>query len=155
MNVISDGHPYLGASIGTMSYIQNPVSKKVQVWSEEAKQLSKIAEAQPQAAYCAFTHGLSSCWLFICRTVPGISSYLQPFDYVISQVFIPTITGRSPPYDSIRKLFYLPARWDDLGLPEPSSICDSEFAASRIICESFYNLSPIVLIPLLRFLPLN
>ena len=127
--------PYFGAAIGTSSYIQNSVSEKVQIWTEEVKLLSKIAEAQPHAAYCAFTHALSSRWLFLCRTVPGISSCLQPLDNVSCQVFIPTITGRSPPSDSICKLFCLPARWGGLGLPEPSSICDSEFAASCNICE--------------------
>ena len=120
VNVTSDGHSYLGTS-----YIQ---SKKVQVWSKDVKQLSKIAEA----VYCVFTHRRFSQCLFICHTVPGILSYLQPLDNVIGQVFIPTITGCSPPSDSIHKLFCFPARWDDLG---PSFICDSEFAVSHNICE--------------------
>jgi len=135
VNVTCDGRPYLGAAIGTTAYIEDSVSKKVQVWSEEVKQLSKIAESQPHAAYCAFTHGLSSRWLYICRTVPGISSCLQPLDNIICQVFIPTITGRSPPSDSLRKLFSLPARWGGLGLPVPSLICATELAASHNICE--------------------
>ena len=60
VNVASDGGPYLGAAIGTLSYIQNHLSEKVQIWTEEVKLLSKIDQAQPHAAYCAFTHGLSS-----------------------------------------------------------------------------------------------
>jgi len=113
------------------------VSKKVEVWSEEIKQLLKIAETQPHAAYCAYTHGLSSRWQYICRTVPGISSCLQSLDNVVRQVFIPTITGRSPSSDLMRKLFSLPARLGGLGLPEPSS--DTELSTSRNICESLCN----------------
>jgi len=139
VSVTCDGRPYLGAAIGTTSYIQDFVSKKVEIWSEEVKQLSKIAETEPHAAYCAYTHGLSSRWLYICRTVPGVSSCLQPLDNVVRQVFIPTITGRSPPSDSMRKLFSLPARLGGLGLPEPSSLCDIELSASRNICEPLCN----------------
>ena len=96
VSVMSKGDPYLGAAIGITSYIQNAVSKKVQVWSKEVKQLLKMAEIYPHAAYCAFTHGLWSWWLFICCTLPGISPCLQPLDRVICQVFIPTNIGHSP-----------------------------------------------------------
>jgi len=49
--------------------------------SEDVKWLSKITEAQPHAAY----DRLSCQWLFICHTVPGISSFLQLLDNVICQ----------------------------------------------------------------------
>ena len=130
---------YLGAAIGITSYIQNSVSKKVRVWSGNVKWLSKIVETQPHAAYCAFTHGLSSRWLLICRTVSGISSCLQPLDNVISQVFVPTITGHSPPSDLMHKLFFLASRWGGLGLSEPSALCDTELVASQNTCEPLYN----------------
>ena len=45
VNVTSDGRPYLGGAIGTSSYIQTSVFNKVQIWTEEVKLLSKIAEA--------------------------------------------------------------------------------------------------------------
>jgi len=135
VDVTCDGRPYLGAAIDTTAYIEDSVSRKAQVWSDEVKQLSEIAESQPHAAYCAFTHGVSSRWLYICCTVPGISSCLQPLDNAICQVFIPTITGRSPPSDSLCKLFSLPARWGGVGLPVPSLICATEVAASHNICE--------------------
>jgi len=128
------GAQYLGDAIGATSYIHVLVSKKAEIWSEEIKQLSKIAETQPHAAYCAYTHGLSSRWLYICRTFPGFSSCLQSLDNVVRQVFIPTITGHSPPSDSMRKLFSLPACLGGLSLPEPSSLCDTELSASRNIC---------------------
>ena len=60
-------------------------------------------------------------------------------DNVICQVFIPSINGHSPPSDSMRKLFSLPACQGGLGLPDPSLICTIEFAASHNICESLRN----------------
>ena len=59
--------------------------------------------------------------------------------YVICQVFISTITGRSPPTEWMHKLFSLLACWGGLGLPEPSALCDTEFAASLNICEPLCN----------------
>jgi len=65
--------------------------------------------------------------------------YLQPLDNFICQVFIPTITGCSTPSESMWKLFSLPAHWGGLDLPEPSALCDIEFAASHNICEPLCN----------------
>ena len=39
----------------------------------------------------------------------------------------------------MHKLFSLPARWGGLSLPEPSALCDTEFAASLNICEPLCN----------------
>ena len=157
VNVTCNGRPYLGAAIGTTACIEDSVSRKIQVWSDEVKQLSKIAESQLHAAYCAFTHDLSSQWLYIClyicRTVPGISSCLQPLDNVICQVFIPTIIGCSPPSDSLHKLFSLPAHWGGLGLLIPSLICATELAASHNICDFTVSLTGPSL--LLKCRPLN
>ena len=76
IRVTSDGRPYLGAAIGSESCIQSFVADKVKGWSEEITVLARFVESQPHAAYCTFTHGLSSCWIFVSRTVP--------FDSVIS-----------------------------------------------------------------------
>ena len=50
--------------------------KKVKVWSAEGLILAKIAESQPYVAFSAFTHGLSSWWRFVFRTVPDIAEFL-------------------------------------------------------------------------------
>jgi len=84
------------------------VADKVKGWAEEVTDLSQFVVSQPHAAYCAFTHGLSSRWLFVSRTVPSDSAAFQPLEDVICQVFIP---GCSPPSDSVRQLFALPTQW--------------------------------------------
>jgi len=78
VNVTTEGCPYLGAAIGSATYIQGFVYEKVAGWLEEIIQLAKFAQVQLHAAYAAFTHGLSSHWLYACHTMPNISQFLQP-----------------------------------------------------------------------------
>ena len=59
----------------------------------------------------------------------------QPLEDMIRQVFAPTLTGCSPPSDSSRLLFALPARWGGLGIFVPTRRCVSELAASRDVTE--------------------
>jgi len=54
-------------------------------------------------------------------------------------VFIPALTGCSPPSDSVRQLFALPARWGGLGVFVPISGCASELSASRSITEPLFQ----------------
>jgi len=82
-------------------YIQEFVDDKVAGWSEEIIQLAKFAQVQPHAAYAAFTHGLSSHWLYVCRTIPNISRLLQPLEDKIRLVLIPALIGCSSPSDTL------------------------------------------------------
>jgi len=50
------------AAIG---FVNSFVAHKIKGWVKEVTELAKFAESQPHAAYCAFTHGLPSCWLFL------------------------------------------------------------------------------------------
>ena len=124
-----EGRPYLGAAIGSDSYV-NSFVEKVKGWSAEV-----IKICGESAPCCAFTHGLSSRWLFVFRTVPCVCDAFQPLEDMIRQVFIPTLTGCSPPSDSSRLLFALPARWEVLGIFVPTRICVSELAASCDVME--------------------
>ena len=49
-----EGRSYLGAAIGTDSFIQQFVEVKVQCWSSEMSLLAKVAESQPRAAFATF-----------------------------------------------------------------------------------------------------
>ena len=68
---------YLGAPIGTEDFIKEFVREKVADWQASVEVRSSFATSQPHAAYSAMTHGLSSQWLFLQRTVPDLSP-LQP-----------------------------------------------------------------------------
>jgi len=85
------------------------VQNKVTNWTKELNNLATIALIQPHTAHAAFTHGLSSKWSCLTRTIHGISTLLQPLETVIITMLIPALTGQPPPNDELRYLLaYLP-----------------------------------------------
>ena len=140
INVTCSGRPYLGAALGTASYIDQFVAEKIAQWAGEVSLLSAIAITQPHAAYAAFTHGLLSKWSYLSRILPNLSSHFQHLENVIRTEFIPTLTGNPPPNDTDRELFSLPARLGGLGLRNPATYCESECIASRMISEPLVKL---------------
>ena len=97
VNVTQDGRPYLGAAVGSTEYVEKFVKSKVSSWLSSVCNLTAIARTQPHAAYSALTHGLSSKWTYLCRTVPNISNLLKPLDDILQTKLIPALTGKSPP----------------------------------------------------------
>ena len=83
VNVTSEGRPYLGAALGTEDYMQSFVANKVQGWADELELLSIIAQSQPHAAHAAFTHGMTSKWSYLTRTMPNLGHCLSPREAVI------------------------------------------------------------------------
>ena len=130
MNITTSGQRHLGAALGTRVFVEGFVSQKVQEWVYEVKQLSTIALTQPHAAYAAFVKGLQRKWIYLSRTVPDISDFLQPLEIAIRQQLLPAITGRDPPGDIERQLFTLPARLGGLGISDPCAESSDEFVAS-------------------------
>ena len=110
VNITTEGRLYLGAPVGSQKFIQDYVIGKVDQWSSVLSSLSEIAASSPHAAHAAFTHGISSLWLFLCRTTPNICHLLQPLEVVIRTQLIPRLTGRSAPSDLERRLFALTVR---------------------------------------------
>ena len=132
VNITAEGRPYLGAAIGTASYIADYVAKKVNLWIEELTLLAAIAWSQSHSAYFAFMHGLISKWLFIARTIPDVSSYYEPLEVCVHQIFIPAVTGRLPPGDLERNLLSLPARFGGLGIVNPVQLSVDYDASTRV-----------------------
>ena len=136
VHITTDGRPYLGVPIGTEEYIQSFLTNKVNEWSEEMSLLATIAQVQPQAAYAAFTHGLTSKWLYLSRTMKDISSSFQPLEQIIRTKLIPALTGKLPPNDIKRNLLSYPARLGSVALANPSQGTNAEFIASNKITEA-------------------
>jgi len=104
-------------------------------WSSEIPPLAKIAESQLQAAYCALTHGLSSRWHFVARTIPSVAESFQPLENVIRCTLLPLLVGTSPPSNALHELLALLPRWGGLGIFSPSEQCDHEHSASVNISQ--------------------
>ena len=95
INVTTNGQRHLGAAISKRSSVEEYVKMKVSQWTTEVRQLADIAKMQPQAAYSAYVHGLSSRWIFLSRTIPNISHLLEPVEVALQQDFIPALTTSS------------------------------------------------------------
>ena len=130
VQVTVEGKRHLGVALGSRSFTEQYVSEKVDSWSRCVAKLSDLAKVHPHYAYSAFTHGLCNKWTYFLRTIPGISSLLKPLEAVISSKFIPTLTGRFVSNDE-RALLALPIRMGGLGIIDPQTVSDSEFAASE------------------------
>ena len=130
VNVTCEGRPYLGAAIGTPEFSRKFIDELVKKWSSEVALLARIAESQPHAAFAALTHGLSSRWRYIFRTMPDISDPLQPLEDVIRCTLLPALLKISPPNDVTRRLLALPPRWGGLGIFVPTVQCELEYTAS-------------------------
>ena len=137
VSITVDGRRHLGAAIGTHSFVENYVQRKVSGWIfllaicanailpithdyTLIERLSSIATTQPHAAYAAFTHGLTSKWTYLARTIPDIEDLLQPLEDAIRQQFLPSLTGQVAFGDAARDLMALLVRLGGLGVINPS-----------------------------------
>lgn len=112
------------------------MADKVQQWVGKLEQLATIACSQPRAAHAAFTHGMTSKWTYLTRTMPGIGPNLLPLETIIRTKLIPALTGRPPPNESERDLLALPARLGGIALANPTQATDTEFLSSTKITEA-------------------
>ena len=58
--ILSQRH--LGAALGTCTFAESFVKKRVSEWIYEIKLLSQIAVSQPHEAYASLTHSLIHKW---------------------------------------------------------------------------------------------
>ena len=69
----------LGVDRFTAHFVQFTVS----TWVEEVQRLANIAESQPQDAFTALAHGLSSGLTYLTRVTSFNADYLKPLEDVI------------------------------------------------------------------------
>ena len=105
--------------MGTASFVQQFVQRKVEGWVKEVEKLSKFAATHPHAAYAAFTHGLMSRWNYPLHIIDWeilSAELLQPLESATRSQFIPAIMGLAPPGKQVRQVLALPVRLGGLGL---------------------------------------
>ena len=89
------------------------------------------------------------------RTIPDISSLFQPLEDAIRLQLLPSLTGHTACSAIECDLFSLPCRFGGLGVANPTSICDSQFAASiqitaplkKLIIEQSISAQPLMSVP--------
>ena len=68
VRLTSEGRQYLGSAIGSSLYIRQFVEEKVNGWSSDVTQLTKIPQSQPHAAYSAFnSQSMDLCLTYCSR----------------------------------------------------------------------------------------
>ena len=130
INISSTGRQHLGSALGNDTFVKEFMKSKIANWVAEMETLTKIARIEPQAAYAAFTHGIIGKWLYVMRTIPGISELFTPLEEIIRNSFIPTITGRKAITNVERELLALPCRLGGLGIPNPTNISNQHYDTS-------------------------
>ena len=122
------GQWHLGAAIGTRSFTEEYVSKKVKSWCDEILTLSIIAKTHPHSAYGAF---ILQKWNYVMCTIESVGSLFQPLEDVLHQHFITALTGCDPRSEVEQELLALPCRLGGLNIPNPTTICEFQFSASK------------------------
>ena len=133
VQITKEGHRNLGVALGTRSFTEEYVSKQVQMWVDEVKQLATIARSQPHTEYAALTHGLTGSCSYLSQTICDISDLLQPLEDAIHHQLIPVLTGRAGITDLERDLLALPTRLGGMGIPNPTKTCHEKFMSSEQI----------------------
>ena len=132
MTITTEGERHMGAVVGSLEFKELYVSKKVAKWIDDIKELSAIAQDEPQAALSSFTKAISHRWTYIQRTIPNISHLFTPLEEAIRNEFIPAVIGRSVS-DIERRYLALPVRFGGIGISDPTASADIEFNISATV----------------------
>ena len=134
VSITSHGRHYLGAPLGSFSFIEESVCGKVVTWKADLQHLCELACSQPHAAFAVYTHGWSSRWTFLARTVSNVGHLLTDLEDIIQSNLLPALTSRLPLSIIEWNLLSLPARHGGIGLVNPTT-CDHSYETSRKITE--------------------
>ena len=108
ITVTVQGQRHLGAALGSWTFAEEYVLRKVTDWIDEISQLLEIAQTHPHSAYCASPHGLIGRCTYVMRTIPDIAPLLVPLEDAIRLRLIPALTG----YASCSPGASLPPWWN-------------------------------------------
>ena len=70
IKMTNTGKRFLGAAIGTRSYVEKFIRNRVSSWMDDINNLPIIGLCQHHTAYLVYTHGLLAKWTYISQTIP-------------------------------------------------------------------------------------
>ena len=129
INITIQGHKYLGAALGSRSFLEERVGENVGEWVNEVTKLAEFTISQPQACYAAFTSGLRHRWTYFLRTLPDITELLEPLERAINEDVIPAVNNHTVTKEEC-DLLGLPVCMGGLGFTDPLATSSSEYEAS-------------------------
>ena len=80
LNITVDGRKHLGAAVGTSTFKNEYVAKKIDDWITQIETLAKIAWVEPHLSYIAFVYGMQNKFTYTMRTLPNIREQLKILD---------------------------------------------------------------------------
>ena len=138
VQIITEGRRHLGEALGSSTFKNEYVDKKVNKWVDEMKALSEVAKIEPHAAYTSFMHGMKHRFTYLMTTVTDISKTPVALENEIRSNFI-----KSNGYecnDTERQLLALPPQFGGLGLVDVTKICDTVYTNSKEVTAQSVNL---------------
>ncbi|MDA8002339.1 MAG: reverse transcriptase domain-containing protein, partial [Alphaproteobacteria bacterium] len=135
VHITTDGKRYLGSYVGPDDMKDSFLQAKVQSWILELEELTLVANSQPHAAFCAFTHGIVNKWRYLLRTTGQTEDSLQPLEDAIRHKFAPAVTGHSQFSENERQILSLPARMGGLSICIPKELAKEEYVNSVTATE--------------------
>lgn len=139
IQVTNEGNRHLGAVIGSNEYKTLYVTRKVNDWIAQLNLLSEIGRIDPHSAYTAFVFGLKHKWTYLMRTIPDMSTFLEPLEIAIKTKFIPAIFGTDVSTE-MRDMLALPPKMGGLGIINPVKTSGEEFENSKLLTKNLTQL---------------
>ena len=124
------------AAIGDLDFKTSYVNEKVSAGVKEIAVLAEIAKFHPQSADCAYTAGFCHKFNYFLRTIPDITSMLQPPENIIRNRLIPSLLENRTVSDEERNLISLLAKLGGLEIPDFTKIADIAYMTSRDLTSS-------------------
>ena len=139
VTITTGGKRHMGAVIGSEEFKTQYVSSKIEKWTKDIHELSRLARDEPQAVYSCYTKAICHRQTYIQRTIPGIGDLFKPLEDAIRDELIPSICGRT--VSNIEwHVLALPVRLGGLGLGNPVETADDKFNASCYITPDLVSI---------------
>ena len=137
----SDGCRYLGGALGGQDFCHSFMSSLVDKWCAQLGTLAEMAQTQPQAAYAAFTKGLSTRWKYHIRSTQCPPDTFRVLDDIINTSLLPAFIGHElNDDDPERTLISLPARLGGMAIPIIHKTSFEEYSTSVQVTHPVVNL---------------
>ena len=139
IKITTTGMRHLGPVIGSITYKEEYMNEKINIWLQELQMLTNIAKSEPQAAFSCFIAGYKHKFTYFTRTVPNISSLMKKIVDLITTEFIPAVTGGINCSVHERRLLALPPKLGGLGIPIFAEISEFEYNNSKLLTQNLCN----------------
>ena len=130
---VSTGERYVGGFLGDSTKRTEWINTQIQEFVHGVKTLAHAARRYPQSAYAALTRCWMPKWNYVQRCCRDIGPAFQPVEKALAEEFLPALFQLSPAEVApLRGLLALPVGKGGLGVPDPTTVAEDGYHASRL-----------------------